>query len=125
MVLWGLTKENFVPVFNFWMSGHLKELKLISSVPTASASLKSNFSEVNPQLLFFSTHCFSVDQYGDRSVSSNILGGGTSDPDIGHLGGLRDIRQGPEKWAGKKNNKERRTQKTATRGYRRKEQEIR
>jgi len=30
---------------------------------------------------------------------------------------MRDIRQGPEKWAGKKINKERRTQKTATRGY--------
>lgn len=44
----------------------------------------------------------------------------------GHFGGgMRDIRQGPEKWAVKKNNKERRTQKTATRGYRRKEQEIR
>jgi len=36
---------------------------------------------------------------------------------------MREIRQGPEKWAGKKNN--RRTLKTATRRYRRKEQEIR
>lgn len=75
------------------MSSHLKEFKLISSVPTASASHKTNFSEVNPQLFFCSSHCFSFDQYGDKSVSSNILGGGTSDPDIGHLGGLRDIRQ--------------------------------